>query len=261
MRVNTGRLAAVIRKEFREYRRSRSIIATLMVLPLVFLVEPIVVIFRLGPSVSASAVQRSVGSTFLLLLITPALVPAVIAAYSVIGEREQGTLEPLLTTPLRREELLLGKALAAIVPSVGIAYLLFAVIEVSARLFARNPAVAPALAQGPHILAEILFAPLVAGWSTWVCTGISARSSDVRVAQQLGTLASLPPLGIVALMSFNVFEPSLTLAVVFALGLLVADVLLWRVVSAMFDRERLITGIKAQWPRDTSGPGRDRASR
>jgi ABC-type Na+ efflux pump permease subunit len=244
MRVDRGRLAAVVHKEFRDYRRSRSIIGTMLVLPLIFLLEPLVIIFRIGPSVSAAVVERSVGSTFLLLLIAPALVPAVIAAYSVVGEREQGTLEPLLTTPLRREELLLGKALAAIVPSVGIAYFLFAVIEVSARLFAANPAVSPALAQGPHILAEVLFAPLLAGWSTWVCTGISARSSDVRVAQQLGTLASLPPLGIVALISFNVVVPSLRVAVLFALVLLAADVALWRAVSAMFDRERLITGVK-----------------
>ena len=254
MRVDAGRIAAVVRKEFREYRRSRSIIGTAAVLPLVFLIEPLLIIFRLGPSVSADAVQKSVGSAFLLMLITPALVPAVIAAYSVIGEREQGTLEPLLTTPLRREELLLGKALAAIVPSVAVAYLIFAVIEVSAQLFARNPAVAPALWQGPHVLAEILFAPLLAGWSTWVCTGISARSNDVRVAQQLGTLASLPPLGVVALVSFNVFTPSARLAVVFALILLAADVVLWRGVSAMFDRERLITGIKAQGPHEASGP-------
>jgi ABC-2 type transport system permease protein len=153
---------------------------------------------------------------------------------------------------VRREELLLGKALAAIVPSVSIAYVVFAVIEVSARLLARNAAVAPALWQGPHVLAEILFAPLLAGWSIWVGIGISARSSDVRVAQQLGTLASLPPLGVVALMSFNVFAPSLALAVMFAVVLLAADVLLWRVVSAMFDRERLITGAKAQQPTGAS---------
>jgi ABC-type Na+ efflux pump permease subunit len=114
------------------------------------------------------------------------------AAYSAVGEREQGTLEPLLTTPLRREELLLGKALGVVVPAVGIAYLLFGLIERCAKLFASNAAVVSALRQGPHILAEILFAPLLAGWSIWVGIGISARASDVRVAQQLGTLSSLP---------------------------------------------------------------------
>jgi ABC-2 type transport system permease protein len=246
MSMSTGRIAAVVRKEVREYRRTSSILGTMMVLPLIFLIEPILLILRLSSSTSANAVEKSVSATFLVLLITPALIPAVIAASSVVGEREQGTLEPLLTTPVRREELLLGKALAAIVPSVGIAYVLFALIEVSARLFARNAAVAPALWSGPHVLTEILFAPLLAGWSIWVGIGISARSSDVRVAQQLGTLASLPPLGVVALVSFNVFTPSAGLAVVFALVLLAADVALWRVVSAIFDRERLITGRKPQ---------------
>jgi ABC-2 type transport system permease protein len=258
MNFSFGRLAAVLRKELREYRRSPFIVGTMAVLPLAFLVEPLVTIFRLGPSVGAGAVDKAVGSMFLLLLVAPALLPAVIAAYSVVGEREQGTLEPLLTTPLRREELLLGKALGVVVPTVGIAYVLFAVIEVCAKLFARNAAVVSDLGQGPHILAEILFAPLLAGWSIWVGIGISARASDVRVAQQLGTLSSLPPLAIVALVSFNVFTPSVTLAVVFALVLLVADIILFRVVSALFDRERLITGARAQL--GLSGGGGDGAS-
>jgi ABC-2 type transport system permease protein len=33
--------------------------------------------------------------------VVPAVIPASIAAYSVVGERDQGTLEPLLTTPVR----------------------------------------------------------------------------------------------------------------------------------------------------------------
>jgi ABC-2 type transport system permease protein len=109
------------------------------------------------------------------------------------------------------------------------------------------------LGQGPHVLAEILFAPLLAGWSIWVGIGISTRASDVRVAQQLGTLSSIPPLAVVALVSFNVFTPSFTLGVVFALVLLVADVVLFRIVSALFDRERRITGARAQRP--SSGGG------
>jgi ABC-type Na+ efflux pump permease subunit len=244
MRVSTDRVAAVLRKELREYRRSRSIVGTMVVLPLLFLIQPLAIVFAQSPLTRATQVEKTVGSVFLILLVIPAILPAVIAAYSVVGERDQGTLEPLLTTPVRREELLLGKALAVIVPSVSIAYLIFAVIEVSAQLFARNPAVATALRQGPHVLAEILFAPLLAGWSSWVGIGISARSSDARVAQQLGTLSSLPPLAVAAIMAFNVFTPSVHLALVFGLVLLVADVVGWRAVSAIFDRERLITGAK-----------------
>ncbi|MFZ0129057.1 MAG: ABC transporter permease subunit [Candidatus Dormiibacterota bacterium] len=253
MKFSFRRLGAVLRKELREYRRSPFILVTMAVLPLVFLIEPLLTIFRIGPLVAASTVDKAVSATFLVLLIAPALLPAVIASYSVVGEREQGTLEPLLTTPLRREELLLGKAIGVVVPAVGIAYVLFAIIQICARLFASNPEVVSALGQGPHIAAEILFAPLLAGWSIWVGIGISTRASDVRVAQQLGTLSSLPPLAVVALVSFNVFTPSVTLAVVFALVLFAADVILFRFVAALFDRERLITGASAH--RGPSGGG------
>ncbi len=245
MNIDMGRIAGVVLKELREYRRSPFIVGTMSFLPLVFLVEPLIIIFKLGASIPASAVDKSVSATFLLLLITPVLIPAVLAAYSVVGEREQGTLEPLLTTPVRREELLLGKALGVVVPTVVIAYLVFAVVELSAHLFASNPEVVVDLSSGPHVLAEILFAPLLATWSIWVGMAISTRASEVRVAQQLGTLASLPALGVVALVSFNVFTPSFKVSLAFAVGLLVADIAMWRLVSAMFDRERLITGARA----------------
>jgi ABC-2 type transport system permease protein len=215
------------------------------VLPIVFLISPMIEIFRLSPGIPEQVVQRLAGSTFLLLLIVPVVVPAAIAAYSVVGEREQGTLEPLLTTPVRREELLLGKAAAAIVPSVAIAYLLFAIVAISAKLFAANPAVTTALLQSSQLVGEILFAPLLAGWSIWVGIAISSRASDVRVAQQLGTLASLPPLGVVVLIDLQVLTPSVGLALAFAAVLLVADLGMWRVVSALFDRERLLTGARA----------------
>jgi ABC-2 type transport system permease protein len=90
------------------------------------------------------------------------------------------------------------------------------------------------------MLAQILFTPLLAAWSIWVGIGISERSTDVRVAQQLATLAGVPILGITSLSAFRVLTPSVTLAITLAAVLLLADIVAWRVVSRMFDRERLI---------------------
>jgi len=73
---------------------------------------------------------------------------------------------------------------------------------------------------------------------------ISTRMRDVRAAQQLTVLASLPPVAIVALMSFNVIIPSLGLALGLAAALLLIDGLAWRVVAALFNRERLVTGAR-----------------
>ena len=125
MNVDMGRIRGVVLKELREYRRSPFIVGTMAVSRSSFSSS------RSSSSSGSEphprwAVDKSVSATFLLLLITPVLIPAVLAAYSVVGEREQGTLEPLLTTPVRREELLLGKALGVVVPTVAIAYLVFA---------------------------------------------------------------------------------------------------------------------------------------
>jgi ABC-2 type transport system permease protein len=177
----------------------------------------------------------------LLLLIVPLVIPPVIAAYSVVGERDQGTLEPVLTAPVPASELLLGKAVAAFVPSVGIAYAIYFIAAISIRFGAAH-VVSSVVWHTPQLLAQLLFTPLLAAWAIWVGIGISARAGDVRVAQQLATLASLPLLAFTSLISFQLITPSVPLAIGLALALLAVDVVAWRVVSRLFDRERLITG-------------------
>jgi ABC-type Na+ efflux pump permease subunit len=170
------------------------------------------------------------------------VLPPVIAAYSVVGERDQGTLEPVLTTPVRASELLLGKAVAGFIPSVGLAYAIYFVVLISVR-FGAARVVNDVVWHPPQVLAQLLFTPLLALWAIWVGIGISARASDVRVAQQLATVAGLPLLGFTSLLSFQVIKPSVPLAVGLALALLVVDVAAWRVVSRLFDPERLLTGL------------------
>ena len=242
--MSAGRIGAVVRKELRDYRRNRFTITTTAVMPLVFLVSPTVTLLRVPASASVAIVDRSLGLTSLLLLVVPAVIPPVIAAYSVIGERDQGTLEPFLTTPIQREELLLGKAAAAFLPSVTVAYAIYAIFALIVRLNAAH-VVSVAVLQTPQVLAQVLFTPLIAVWAIWVGIAMSVRARDVRVAQQLATLASLPALGFIALISFRVITPSVPLAVGLALALLALDIGAWRAVSRMFDRERLVTGARA----------------
>ncbi|MBV9101857.1 MAG: ABC transporter permease subunit [Candidatus Dormibacteraeota bacterium] len=238
MSFSLGRVGAVFHKEFREFRRNRFILGTIVVLPLLFIIVPISDLFRHA----APALARvQVGTSLLLMLVAPVIMPATLAGYAVVGEREQGTLEPVLTTPVSRQELLLGKALAAFVPSVVVGYGLFTVVVIAVRIGA-DSTVVDAVWQAPNFLAQALFAPLLAAWSIWVGIAISTRASDVRVAQQLGTLASIPALGLVALMSFQVLQPSITLAIILASVLAVVDIAAWRIVARLFDRERLITG-------------------
>lgn len=238
--MSATRVRAILRKELREYRRNRAIVITMAVVPLIFLIEPLVQIFNLPASSAGTLLHKH---PLLYMLGIPAITPALIAAASVVGERQQGTLEPVLTTPIRREELILGKALAVLAPALVVSYAVFGLSVAGIELFAQ-PSVAAAVLRGPDLLAQVLFTPLLATWSIWVAMAISARSSDFRAAQQLSTLASLPTVIVSALVSFDVIHATLGLALGLAAALLLLDRLGWRVVSALFDRERLITGTR-----------------
>ena len=242
--MSLQRVRAVVRKEVREFRRNRFVIGTMAALPFVFLITPMVTIFRIPASASGPQIKAAVGVISLLMFIVPVVLPPVIASYSVVGERDQDTLEPVLTTPIRATELLLGKAVAAFIPSVGVAYAIYLIVLVSVRFGAAH-VVSDVVWHPPQLLAQLLFTPLLALWAIWVGIGISTRASDVRVAQQLATLASLPLLGFTSLVSFQIITPSVPLAVGCALGLLAIDLIAWRVVSNLFDRERLVTGHSA----------------
>jgi ABC-2 type transport system permease protein len=240
MSVRATRVRAIYQKELREYRRNGSIVATMALTPVALVIFPLLEVLFL-PASGAASLRN--GDPFVILLGIPALVPTVVAAYAVVGEREQGTLEPVLTTPIRREELLLAKALAAFIPSLAVAYAVYAFFLTCTKLFAQ-PAVASAVLQGPDLLAQVLFTPLIAAWSIWIGIAISTRASDVRVAQQLGALVGLPWIVVAYLIAFNLIHARLGLAFGLAALLLVLDAFGSRIASAMFDRERLITRIR-----------------
>src|SRR5918994_2527844 len=98
--------------------------------------------YRNEPSTRAldpeGAAQAWIFQQFLMLLVlTPVAGSMSVAAYSVIGEKQARTLEPLLATPLTTFELLAAKVLGALVPAVSLTVACFAVYLAGVLLFAR----------------------------------------------------------------------------------------------------------------------------
>lgn len=240
MSASTTRIRAIYRKELREVRRNGSIIAAMAIVAVIFIVIPLIEFVALPASASSTLRQ---GAALMYMLGIPAIVPAFVAAYSVVGEREQGTIEPVLTTPIRREELLLAKALAALIPSLVVSYVVYA-LALACIVFLAQPGVASSLIRGPVVLAQVLFTPLVAGWSIWVAIAISTRTHDVRVAQQLSVLGAFPPIFVTNFIAYGVIPASLGLAFGGGMALVILDILGWRLVSALFNRERLIASTR-----------------
>jgi ABC-type Na+ efflux pump permease subunit len=239
-----SRVGAMMLKELAEFRRNRLIVITAAVLPVIFLVSPTASILSLKATVLTTVLQNRVNAALFFPLLIPVFVPATMAAYSVAGEREQGTLEPVLTTPVSTIEIVTGKAAAVFLPAIGIAYVVFGVF-VAIVQFGAASAVATAVLNAPQLPAELVFIPLLAAWAIWVGLAISARTGEIRVAQQLSVLASLPPAAVAALLSFHVIDPTFAVAAALAGGLFVLDCVACFLVARLFNREWLVTGGQA----------------
>jgi len=240
MTLSRRRVKGIVSKELRDLRRNGNVVYAMLVLPLVFLIQPVIQIFTLSSSAAPTLHHEH---SLVYLLAIPTLVPATLASYSIVGERVQGTLEPLLSTPIQRRELILGKALAVFAPSLAIAYGVFALFIVLVELFAA-PGVASGLVQAPDVVVQVIFTPLLVAWSIWLAMAVSARSKDVRAAAQVSLLVSLPTVAVTSLMAFDVIPTSLQVALGCGIGLLVLNRIGWRLATSAFDPERLITNTR-----------------
>jgi ABC-2 type transport system permease protein len=198
------------------------------VLPLIFLAVPMVTALVIPKNASQHLIDQLLGQTQLFLLLIALVLPSTVSAYAVIGEREQGTLEPVLTTPATDTELLLGKAIAAVAPAVGLAWLLYVVFLVVVRIGA-IPAVVEHVWRADQFVGELLLVPALAVLTIILGMMISARTTDMRVAQQLSGLVVLPMAIGYVFLSLGTIRPSVLLFVGLALVTALAG---WSLLSA-----------------------------
>ena len=238
--MNARRVRAIFRKEMREYRRNKQIISTMAFSPLGFIIFPVIFLF----SVNASDVSMLYNYPVQVFsLAVTGVLPAIVGGYSIVGEREQGTLEPLLGTPVRTKEFMLGKGLAIFAAAASWSYVIFGVIDACVWLF--RPAAVSSVALRPSILlTQLIFTPLLVCLATWVSMMISARTRDSRVAGQLAMLVDLPVIAVLILVGVHVIRITTPLAIGLGLAVAVLDVAGWPLASRLFNRERLILGTR-----------------
>ena len=231
---------ALVRKELREYRHHRMIVLTATILPIAFLFLPVMNLVLYDADRAIGGVDFAVGQAMFCFFLTPVIIPATMAAYSVIGERDQGTLEPMLTLPMDDREFLAGKVLAIVLPAVGATWLIFSIYYVMVLAVVGEP-VRGAAMDPTWVFAMLLMAPLMAVFSTLTGMAFSARSKDVRVAEHLSGLVLLPSMFPILLVVTNAIPATVLTWLVLAGVVGLVDAGLWRVALRAFERERAIS--------------------
>jgi ABC-2 type transport system permease protein len=193
-----------------------------------------------GQSELAGTLLLLIGVLMLMFMVLPAVLPTIIASYTLVGEKINKSLEPLLATPTTDLELLGGKSLSIFLPTMMAAWLSFVPFVVIVDLITR-PVLGYFVLPNPlWILAIFVMSPLIAILSILANVIVSSRVSDVRSAQQLGSLVVLPIILFFVLILTQSANTSLTLMVLFTVLLAVVDVLIMMLALKVFRREEIL---------------------
>lgn len=239
----------ILRKEWLEVRKQPLLLISIIVPSIIFTVLPLFVLgsggalSRMKTSTSAPpGVQTPLELALMfsaLYLLLPGIITSVISSYSIVGEKTSRTLEPLLATPVRTWELLLGKCLASLLPGVGVTWLSALLFLIGASLM--NPLVVVQLLGSGWLIVVLLWAPLLAIIAIAAMIAISSRVNEPRTAQQASAWLIVPFLAtffsqMAGLQVFGVMFDLLIAAVLLGLAVLA----LW-LTTFVFQRETILT--------------------
>ena len=234
-------------KDFKTFKKKKNIIYSLVVVPtLVTILFPAILEYaghkNGGSGIPAAEVVVLLPAFVFFYVILAAYLPTPIASYTLVGEKVEKSLEPLLATPTTDSEILLGKGLAAFLPP------LTAILGASVVFMGLMDLVTHSelgyyyFPNGAAALALFVLAPLATVMSVQLNVIVSSRISDVRTGQQVGVLSIIPFAGLYLAGELNILDLGSTEnLLIVTVAVLAADALLFFVTKVTFRREEILT--------------------
>lgn len=232
----------VASKDFKTFRNKKSIFYSILYFEgIVSIGLPFILRYVISRPNGAAALPTLINAFSFLYIIGAGLVPVGIASYSLVGEKVQKSLEPLLATPTTDEEILLGKSIAAFIPAIIATFIGATIFTVLTDVFTSSTLNELYFPNWDIAIILLLLSPLACLLSVGYNVLVSSRSNDVRSAQQLGALILLP-LGAVYILTETRILDLNTNTLLIITGIMAAvDVVLFFLVKATFQREEILT--------------------
>ena len=259
-----ARIWTIVWKELADVCRSRLILTTLIVPTVLYVVISLAALSAGSlpglagiPRTEIEALERSmpqssgvppieafqvlmVDQILVLYMLAPLFIPLTVASYSIIGEKQLRTLEPLLATPVRTWELLAAKSIAAIVPGICVSWASYLAFLTIAGAIA-SPGIVRHALNPMWLVAFGVLAPLFALLAVAMAVIASSRTNDPRAAQQLGAVVILPISALLSAQVFGFVRLDLSHAVAISVAVAAIDVVLLWIAVRLFDRETILT--------------------
>lgn len=251
----------VLQREWFETVRNRLLMSTILIPPILLTVAPILLTAAVGASSLPPELEQqvlaqrpewasftpgelagafAVQQFLVFFLLMPAYIPLSVATFSIIGEKQARSLEPVLASPIRTQELLAGKAVAALVPGLLAGWVTYAIFVVLASL-TYGPALFGVVTDPSWLAGVFLLGPAVGLSSVVAGVIVSARVNDPRVAQQIGGVVIVPVIALVLLQATGTLLVGAAGYTLLALIVLIISIVGLRIGVRLFDREAILT--------------------
>jgi len=254
-------VATILRREWLETSRNRLLMATILLPPVVLTIAPIALAGVIGERslpdelVGIVLAQRPEWSSFtpselagafavqqflVFFLLMPAYIPLAIATFSIIGEKQARSLEPVLAAPIRTIELLAGKVIAALVPGVLAGWLTYLVFVGLASLV-YGAALFGVVTDSSWLMGVFVLGPAIGLSSVVAGVIVSSRVTDPRVAQQIGGIIIVPIIAVILLQATGTLLVGAAGYLVLAVIVTLVSLVGLRAGVVLFDRETILT--------------------
>jgi ABC-2 type transport system permease protein len=175
----------------------------------------------------------------LYLLLIPMMIANMISTFSIVEEKQTRTLEPLLATPVRTGELLLGKAMAGALPAIGMTWISAGLVLLGISLIGPAPLLRYTLTPS-WLISALLLTPLATLLSFLLGVIGSRQASDPREAQGWALIEIFPFLGLVAVQVLGILPLTPLALLSVAAGFALIDLFFLRLSVFLFRRESIL---------------------
>src|SRR5690348_16197837 len=179
--MNWQNVATIARKDLTIMMSRRSLRIGMAVLPLGLAILFSQIIAR--GNIPAGELPKMLDAFLFFFMIYTGALPATLASYSLVGEKVERSLEPLLATPATDGEILLGKALASLIPPLMAMWAGMVLLMALCDAFTRSTLGYLFFPNWMAAVTVLGVAPLLALMAVGLAVLRSARVSDVRTAQ------------------------------------------------------------------------------
>ncbi|MEM0163959.1 MAG: ABC transporter permease subunit [Thermoplasmata archaeon] len=234
----------VAKKDLAILRKRKSLITLIVALPLAIGIGlPVLTDYLIiRKHISGSFVAELLSSFAFFFMIISAVLPLYLSSYSIVGEKIEKSLEPLLATPTSDGEILMGKYISAFLPMILSIYVGTIVFMALSDLLTYNKLGYLFYPNWAFAIVMFIGVPLSIIYGVSFGVFVSAKVNSAQTAYQMGAASLIPFYVLYVMGEINLVSlTSTTNLLIISAGLLIAVIVLYFLSKTTFNREKILT--------------------